>query len=453
MTVGRKLSPMVKAPAESHARGSYGLLYWWLLAVLFFEYARPASYVPALGVIPLNALLPLTLAVTCLFAKGLRPFKEIFSSRTSKWITAYVALIALSVLTADVTFQAYSVFTLSFGYFLLFVMVSRIVQTERQLLGVVLVLAIAHVFLIAMNPSLINDPTVRAYVVGATFLGDGNDFGLSVCIVLPFVLEASVRSKSLLWRVVMWSLAGLLLIAIVGTSSRGATLGAGAVLAFLWLFASKKFAGLFALAVVALGVVAYAPASYFERMRTISNYDNEGSAQGRIIAWKAATRMALDNPLTGVSAGHFPIAFGTKYMPADQQHLPWLTAHSIYFLILGELGFPGLIVLLAMLFGNILANLRLRRRILQIMGGTLGPEALATVRLLAMGAAGVIGFAVAGAFLSAAYYPHVYMICGLLVAQRAIAGKLLEGRGDVPNPVAFRARYGHGGTRRLTGAK
>ena len=72
------------------------------------------------------------------------------------------------------------------------------------------------------------------------------------------------------------------------------------------------------------------------------------------MAWKSGIRMAQAHPVTGVGSGHFGVALGTKFRPPEfgDENLPWLTAHSMYFLVIGELGFPGIICLLAILIGN-----------------------------------------------------------------------------------------------------
>ena len=101
----------------------------------------------------------------------------------------------------------------------------------------------------------------------------------------------------------------------------------------------RSLTGAVAVAGLALVLVA-PPRPYFERMSTISSHE-DGSSQGRIAAWNAAVQMAIDNPLFGVGAGHFPVKFGAEYRKADCR-CRGMTAHSIYFLILGELGLPGI---------------------------------------------------------------------------------------------------------------
>lgn len=400
------------------------LFMWWLCAALFFEYARPANFVPGLGALPLNSLLPLSLFVVCLFHGSLRPFGEIFADRSARWIAFYIFLIGCSVPTSDVNFTSYKVFELSLGYFMIFIMIARIVRTEAHIMTLVFTLAVAHCFLLAMNPVVLTDPSTRSYIVGGTFLGDGNDFSLSICLLLPLVAELSLRCKKLIARAFCWGMVALLMLAVIASQSRGAALGVGAVLIYMWLRSSNKGAGLAVAAVLAIAVSIYAPSAFYQRMGSISQYETEGSAQARISAWKAGVRMVLDKPLTGVSAGMYPVSYGMKYKPKGE-FVKWANAHSIYFLILGELGIPGIVTLFAMILGNIRSNMRMGKRFVTHFGPKLDPAQTQTARLLALASAAMFGYAIAGAFLSAAYYPHIYVLTGLLVALRAMTGSKL----------------------------
>ncbi|MCK5091627.1 MAG: O-antigen ligase family protein, partial [Gammaproteobacteria bacterium] len=171
---------------------------------------------------------------------------------------------------------------------------------------------------------------------------------------------------------------------------------------------------LFILGTIGVIIINYAPDVYFGRMSSIANYEQEGSAMGRIIAWKTAIRMAKENPVLGVGSGHFPVKLGTEFRPPEfgDSNLPWLTAHSIYFLILGELGLPGIIFLLAMLIGNYSRLKRLHQKIRDS-----NEESASNYgRLFLMLNASLIAYAIGGAFLSAAYYPHLYVIAAMIVA-------------------------------------
>lgn len=401
---------------EEIAEKQSDYLYWWLLLALFFEYARPGSYFPPLQILPLNSVIPLSLLVVTLFAKGLRPWNEIFRDRMAIWPAIFVLFIAVSLTWADVQTYAYNRFMLTLGYLFLIIMIARIVTTERRLRGVFFILIAAHLFLLAMNPKVITEPTVRHYIAGATFLGDGNDYGLSLCILFPFAIELALHSKTKFMRGLSWGLSLLLLIAIVGTQSRGASLGVATVFSYLWLQSTRKAATMAGIAFVALVVLLFAPDIYFERMSTATD-SSESSANSRIQAWMAGARMAADNVL-GVGAGNFPNNF-PKYRGPDAP-VRWMTAHSMYFLVLGELGILGLLLLLKMLIGNVRQNTRLRRALLNPRDGLADESTVRDAGILYRLNASVIGFAMAGAFLSVAYYPHIFVLTGLLISARAI---------------------------------
>ena len=59
-------------------------------------------------------------------------------------------------------------------------------------------------------------------------------------------------------------------------------------------------------------------------------------------------------------------------------------------------------------------------------------------RALLYSAAAMIGFAVAGAFLSATYYPHLYVLTGLMISARALA----SGETGLPANAPVKSRVG-----------
>jgi putative inorganic carbon (HCO3(-)) transporter len=427
------------------AKPTGALIYGWLLAALFMEYARPASFFPILNIPFFYSAFPLLLFITSCFTEGLRSPKEAFSDKQAKWIFALLGVVCLSMLI----FWAYAidVFTSVFGYVLLFIVTVRVCTTWERIRGVVKMLVFAHVFLLAMNPQVLLDPSKRQYITGATFLGDGNDFGLSICLLLPLLYWVALTSKSAIGKLVTYLAMALLFYAIVASQSRGATLGVGAVVVFLWWWSKHKVLGGVIMAIAAVGLLALAPSAYTGRMSTLTN-PTDGSAQGRIDAWKAGIGMGTNNPLIGVGAGHFGPRWGK-------------TAHSTYVLAFGELGLPGFVVVLAVVFGNIRATINLRKRVRATIPaeGTdpkskpkvFGPLAKSkddesmletpaqkVDRALLYSAAAMIGFAVAGAFLSATYYPHLYVLTGLMISARALA----SGETGLPANAPVKSRVG-----------
>lgn len=407
----------VKPPIDAEKAGKF--LYWWLLLALFFEYARPSYQYTFLLPLRLNTLIPMGLFVVSLFAGGQRPWKEITADKMWVWPIVLVSFVLVSMSWADVKTYTYNCFLLILGYLILYVLVVRIVTTAARLRGVIITLVLAHIFLLVYNPLVVTDPNTRHYITGATFLGDGNDFSCSLVLLIPLMLELVLRQESKIWKILFGFLLAVMMLAIIGTQSRGATLGMITVFAYLWWRSPNKARGVVAIFIVALGLLAYAPDVYFKRMSTLKAPQEESSADSRLKAWAAGTRMALDNVL-GVGGGNFPNNF-PKYRSADAPGR-WMTAHSMYFLALGELGFLGLLLVLNFIFGNVLATAKLRARLVKQPTGP--PEkTAASIRLLNMINASALGLAVSGAFLSVTYYPHLFMVTAMCLCARNIVAR------------------------------
>ena len=390
------------------------MLYFGLLISFFLEYVRPGAYLPIIDATKIGTIIPLIVFVGSIFHKDPVDNKKLFQHSNSRWLLFFLGLLVLSVLTADVTLYSFDKFKLVLGYLFWYFMIVKLVTDMNKLRWLFIVLVLSHILLIILNPQLILNPETRSYIRGAPFLGDGNDFSLSACILIPMCIFLIIDTKSKLARMVYVVSLLVLIIAIIGTQSRGASIALASVFLFIWWSGQKKVLGLFILGTIGVIIINYAPDVYFGRMSSIANYEQEGSAMGRIIAWKTAIRMAKENPVLGVGSGHFPVKLGTEFRPPEfgDSNLPWLTAHSIYFLILGELGLPGIIFLLAMLIGNYSRLKRLHQKIRDS-----NEESASNYgRLFLMLNASLIAYAIGGAFLSAAYYPHLYVIAAMIVA-------------------------------------
>jgi putative inorganic carbon (hco3(-)) transporter len=156
----------------------------------------------------------------------------------------------------------------------------------------------------------LTDPTQRSYVRNVTFLGDGNDFALSAAIALPMCLYLYQSARGSLARG-LYIVGGLALFgAILGTQSRGAALAIIAMVFYLWTLSQNKGKATVFIIGGLIIVLAMASEAYVTRMQSIAHYQEDGSAQGRLLAWRPASEMALRRPLLGVGPGCFPLAFG-----------------------------------------------------------------------------------------------------------------------------------------------
>jgi probable O-glycosylation ligase (exosortase A-associated) len=259
-----------------------------------------------------------------------------------------------------------------------------------------------------MNIDIITNPHTRSYLGDLTFLGDGNDFALSVCITIPACIYLIATAKNKFHKYIYIAGFLILVLSVIGSQSRGASLSLMAIMLYYGLKSKKKARLLVKLMPILLVVFIYAPSAYFSRLENINNY-HEASAQGRISAWKAAIKMAKDHPFIGVGAGLFPYTYATEYPDEINQGNP-TNAHSTYFLALGELGFTGLIIIIALFFSNLIKNERLAGQLNQV---SVEQDQTNHIQLLKTVNASIIAFMVGGAFLSALYYPHIYLLAGV----------------------------------------
>lgn len=412
------------------------MVFFGLLLVFVFEYIRPGTWVPILGSV--GTVVALSVFALSLISKSDNSNADILRDRNGKLMLFFLSLVVISVLTAHVTEFAFNRFKAVLGYFFLFFMVAKLVTDLKRLRLLFILLILIHITLLILNPDVVLNPESRSYLENSGFLSDGNDFALSVCIVFPMGLFLFLESRSTWMRLFYVLSLGALLMGIIGSQSRGATLGLGAVLLYQWIRSRSKMRGILVGVMILVTILIYAPAAYFQRLETIKDYEGESSAELRLIIWQSAIRMANDHPILGVGAGHFSTMFGTQYRPPGEtaSSLPWQNAHSIYFMLLGELGYPGLLFLLILFFSNWGAN---HRRIHEV-GRLPGAIAETQRRLIVCNDSSLIAFAVAGAFLSGIYYPHVFVLAGLSAAialqyRRVMADLVEQGphHGELPD--------------------
>lgn len=402
------------------------MLYIGLLISLFLDYVRPDTYLSIIGILKINTIIPVLVLVGALFHVSVNNNKNILKHPNTKWLLFLLFLLAVSVLVADVTEFAFKIFKLVFGFVLWYYIIVKLVTDVSKIKGIFTVFVISHVILIFLNPNVVLEPATRTYIQGNAFLGDGNDYALSASLAIPMCLFLIQDSNKLIMRSIYIVSLVILILAIVGTQSRGASLALMGTFGYLWWMGRQKIMGLLLIGGVLLAIISFAPPVYFERMNTISNYENEGSAMGRIVAWKTAVRMVSAYPVTGVGAGHFPVKLGTEFRPPEfgDENFPWLTAHSSYFLILGELGVPGIVFFLGLLIGNYWRNSKaIKSARMYIDSGGEGDQYR---KLFLMLNASLVAFIIGGAFLSVTYYPHIYVLTGLFVAAEFMYKKVLS---------------------------
>jgi putative inorganic carbon (HCO3(-)) transporter len=192
-----------------------------------------------------------------------------------------------------------------------------------------------------------------------SFLYDNNDLGLALNMTLPMMYYLTRVVVSRYLRIILWVCFASGAIVVLLTYSRGALLGLTVVLGSLVLRSNKKILGAAVLVGLVMLVLAFAPPAWMDRMSGFAHGDVDQSAQGRLNAWQFAWVFASAYPITGGSFETFTPQLESRFTP----QFPFAGPHSIYFQTLGEQGFVGLGIFLALLGSCFFSLWRLRRRV------------------------------------------------------------------------------------------
>lgn len=195
-------------------------------------------------------------------------------------------------------------------------------------------------------------PRAHAFVHPVTF-GEQAAVGLIAGLsglVAPAPETASGAPRRMLW---VWTAA--LGLALFLSNTRGAALGAavGIVALFPHLQRYRRWS-VYALLIAAAVLVVMEGIAYVNSRslfaQLVGLQTGSTAQMVRLDLWKAAVRMALSHPWTGVGPGHYRTVFGAYFHGLlDGGVRTWGTAHNLYLHHLAERGILGLGALLLLL--------------------------------------------------------------------------------------------------------
>jgi probable O-glycosylation ligase (exosortase A-associated) len=273
-----------------------------------------------------------------------------------------------------------------------------------------------------------------------------NDLGAMAILQLSMAV-ALVESEKKGW-VRSCALLGIVVVPmlILMTQSRGVFLGLLVFVALTLVGHHRRLRIVMRLAVVGMLLALVAPAGAWERLgtlrhatstTTLDQVDGEGgSARQRYEIWQVGFAIIADHPLTGVGVGAYEVnheryALRPHFNPTAQGPRD---AHSLYFNVLAETGYPGLLMYVGMLLSVFVTARRIRVRCRDVLP--------AAARQLLVLEAGLAAFLTAAVFGSLPYLPHFLLHLVLIQALvRLNVEQLAVLRPPAAVPMRMRSRH------------
>ncbi|HMN75647.1 MAG TPA: putative O-glycosylation ligase, exosortase A system-associated [Burkholderiaceae bacterium] len=258
--------------------------------------------------------------------------------------------------------------------------------------------------------TVLNGGVYRVQGPVGTFIEGNNELALALIMTIPLIRYLQLQEKSKLVRLGLAIGMTLTALAAVGSQSRGALVGMAAMGTMFWLKSRNKFATAFLIIVAAVVVTQVMPEEWYERMNTIETYDEDASARGRINMWWMAWNLANDR-IFGGGFEFWRVLLFSSYAP-DPTNIR--AAHSIYFQVLGDHGWVGLVLFLALLW------LTWRKCSAVIRLAKQQADATWARDLAAMLQVSIVAYMSAGAFLGLAYFDYIYHLIAVAVVVHAL---------------------------------
>ncbi len=259
--------------------------------------------------------------------------------------------------------------------------------------------------------TVLNGGAYRVWGPTGSYIEGNNELALALVILLPLLYYLAQTASKRWVKYGLWFSIGACTFSILGSQSRGALLALGGVALFLGTKTQRPVLVTTVLMIGFASAVAFMPASWTDRMSTIETYQQDASATSRLETWQTIWNMVVHRPIVGAGFDlSNPILF---QLYAPDPNMQNFAPHSIYFQALGEHGFVGLALYLAL---GIMIWRRSKKLAIEATG-QVGLEWLPL--LMRMVQVSLFGFAIGGAFLGLLHYDLPYYLAGIVVLAEA----------------------------------
>ncbi len=380
----------------------------FLCAYYLFEYIRPQVLYPQIDFLPWAQLF-LILTLVSLFSD--KSIKSV-ANPLNKLFVLFIIIIILSSLAAYDPWVSWKYKNIMLSWIIVYYLTINIINTEKRFF---LFLLVYLLFNLKMGQHGAIDWIGRGLsfadygLIGSPgWFRNSGEYAIQMMIFGSLAI-AFVLSLKEYWgkykKLLMYGAAATGYLAVVGASSRGSQLG---LLVIFIVFSLRSKAGIKGLlGVTALGLLLYNILPD-EQMARFQEMGDDRTSLQRLAYWKIGLGLIADNPILGIGYKNWMVVVSDMFPegipPLNVVQVP----HSIYIEAAAELGIFALLVFLIMVIYAFVLNAKTRK----ILNGKTDKLLLNVTYALD---AGLIGYLVAGAFVTVLTYPFFWVQIAMIV--------------------------------------
>jgi O-antigen ligase len=293
------------------------------------------------------------------------------------------------------------------------------------------------------------DNVMGRLIIDNSRFADPNDLALVCLISIALCGFAITRKQMAVKKVAGLVTIAILLYAMARTGSRGAFLGFGTALVYVFWTSSIMGKLKMAIATIAAAFIAamVLPPEVYFRYLTLFSEDTpasdmreirsaEGSSEARLHLLMQSLKMTVRHPLLGVGPGNFAVAENEVAQAQGRRRGSWHQTHNMYTQVSSENGIPAALLYIAILVLALQATKRTMRIAPQHRDADTVYKSAFWIRVA------LLTFAVSGFFLSVAYCDMLPLLAGLAIALELAVRAEIPKVNRVPAmmPVAAGAR-------------
>lgn len=403
-------------------RPFFGLLvYCWL------AYMRPQDMAwGASRTLPLSQVVAVALVVGLVVALGRERWLTLRLQTVLLLLLAgWISITVVTAVLPDVSIDMY-------GYYWKAIAISVVTTglvLDRQRFRVLVLLIAFSIGFLGAKRGLIGlvSGGARYYDGPGGFMSDNNSFAMVLNMILPLLAAIILTEKGRYLKIAAWVVAGLCVATILFTFSRGGLLTLAAVVPLLIWRSRHRVAVTLALLLALAAFRAWTSdrftQDYVERAQTISDYQEDRSAMGRLNAWHTSWGVFLDYPVFGVGPNNLEVVY-RAYSPEPER---FRVSHNAFLQILCECGLPALLLFLAVIASGLWSLRRTQR----------AAERDSWVEVYArMLQISLLAYLIGSMFLSTAYSELLYQIIAMSVCLEVIARAQAGDEVEAPVPAS-----------------